>query len=337
MIPADPTKLSVAEQVDRSDVLFSVARCAESGKLFVGSSDGKVHLLQIEEANTDWESSAPQEFSGHQGYVMEVLLVGDQVISGAYDGRMIWWDVESGQQVRAIDAHEKWMRAMAVTPDGTTIASVADDMVCRLWSNENGKLLHELRGHQPKTPTHFPSMLFCCAISSDGRFLATGDKIGHVVIWEVATGKELATVKMPTMYTWDPIQRIHSIGGIRSLAFSPDTKLIAAGGIGQIGNVDHLDGIARVEVFAWQAGERTHEFATDTHKGLVEHLEFHPEGRWLLATGGDNGGFIKFFDLEANKIIKQDKAPMHVHHAVMSETCDKIYAAGHGKIVVWQL
>jgi WD40 repeat protein len=336
---ADPTQLTVARQVDRSDILFSLARSAESGKLFVGSSDGRIHPMHLDDAGGEREDDrgATEAFSGHQGYVMEVLLLDGQVISGAYDGRMIWWEVESGRQIRVVDAHDKWIRAMAVTPDGKTIASVADDMVCRLWSSENGQLLHQLYGHQTKTPTEFPSMLFCCAVSTDGQFLATGDKVGHVVIWEIATGQELISIDAPLMYTWDSKQRIHSIGGIRSLAFSPDDRLIAVGGIGQIGNVDHLGALARVEVFDWQKGERTHEFAGDTYKGLVEHLEFHPEGHWLMATGGDHDGFIKFFDLEQSKVIKQEKAPMHVHHAVIGETSDKIYAVGHGKIVVWQM
>ncbi len=36
------------------------------------------------------------------------------------------------------------------------VASVADDMVCRLWDAETGKLVHELRGHKEKTPHALP-------------------------------------------------------------------------------------------------------------------------------------------------------------------------------------
>ena len=96
-------------------------------------------------------------------------------------------------------------------------------------------------------------MLFACAISPDARHLATGDKVGHVVVWDLETGQKLTdAAKRPGMYTWDPVQRRHSIGGIRSLAFSPDGTQLAVGGIGKIGNIDHLDGKARVEVFDWQ-------------------------------------------------------------------------------------
>lgn len=328
----DPNKLKVAKELGRQDVLFSVARIPDSTKLFIGSSDSKVYDLDIGS-----EKPEPSELAGHRGYVMEVVVTGDKLISGAYDGKLIWWNRESREQIRTVDAHEKWVRAMTVTPDGKTLVSVSDDMVCRLWDAESGKMKAELRGHQPKTPNNFPSMLFCCNVSSDGKLLATADKVGHVVVWDIASGKELASVETPIMYTWDPKARIHSIGGVRSVAFSPDSKLLAVGGMGQVGNIDHLGSLARVEIFDWQKGERTHEFKGDTYKGLVEQMQFGPNGKWLLAAGGDHNGFIKFFDIENSKIIKQDKAPMHVHDFVMNETQDTIYAAGHNKLVVWEL
>ncbi len=109
---------------------------------------------------------------------------------------------------------------------------------------------------------------------------------------------------------------------------------LAAGGIGKIGNIDHLDGKARVEVFDWQKGERTHEYSDDKFKGLVEHLEFHPKGDWLLGGGGANDGFFLFFDLKTKKAIRQEKTSMHVHDFVLDDNAETIYAAGHNKIQV---
>ena len=139
------------------------------------------------------------------------------------------------------------------------------------------------------------------------------------------------------MYTWDPVQRRHSIGGLRSLAFSPDGRLLAAGGIGKIGNIDHLDGKARVEVFDWAAGRRTHEFPGDKFNGLINCLRFHPDGAWLLGGGGANDGFLMFFNLDAKKAIRQEKVAMHVHDLVLGDGGETVYAAGHGKILVFEM
>jgi WD40 repeat protein len=332
MATANPEKLKLVKDFPSKGVLFSIARVPESSRAFLGSSDFKVYEIDLAEAKPE-----PKELGGHQSYVTSVALAEQTVVSGSYDGRLIWWDAEKRMQIRAVDAHTKWIRRVIATRDGKTIASVADDMVCRLWDASSGKMLRELRGHKELTPANFQSMLYACAFSPDGKYLATGDKVGHVVVWEVATGKEVATLETPVMYTWDPVQRRHSIGGIRSLAFSPDGKLLAVGGMGKVGNIDHLEGKARVEVFDWQKGERTHEFPGDKFNGLVEQLAFHPDGAWLVAAGGAGDGFLMFFNLADKKVTRQEKIAMHVHSIALSETCETLYAVGHGKIMIFSM
>jgi WD40 repeat protein len=324
--------LKKVKDFSRTGAVLAVARQPGSNRLFLGCNDFKVYELDLAQAKPEFK-----EVGKHASYVTGVAVGAKAVVSGGYDGRLIWWDAEKRTQVRAVDAHKKWIRRVVATRDGKTIASVADDMVCRLWNAESGKLLHELRGHKEKTPHHFLSMLYACTISADGKYLATGDKVGHVVIWELASGKKVTTLEAPVMYTWDPVQRRHSIGGIRSLAFSPDGKLLAVGGMGKVNNIDHLEGNARVEVFDWQQGKRTHEFPGGKFRGLVQHLEFHPKGDWLLGAGGAGDGFLLFFDLKAKKVLREEKLPMHVHGFVLNEGADTIYVAGHGRVMVFEM
>jgi hypothetical protein len=321
--------MKALKNISTPGIVFALVRFPGSKRLLLGGSDFKVYDLDLSPAKPE-----PKPLGGHNSYVTGLALAGKIAVSGGYDGRLIWWDTEARTQVRAIDAHTKWIRKVAATRDGKTIASVADDMACRLWDANSGKLIRELLGHQERTPHHFPSMLYACTFSPDGQFLATVDKVGHIVIWEVSSGKQAKTLEAPTMYTWDPVQRKHSIGGPRSLAFSPDGRHLAVGGIGKIGNIDHLDGKARVEVFDWHKGERTHEFSDDKYKGLVEHLEFHPKGDWLLGGGGANDGFFLFFDLKTKKALRQEKAPMHVFSFALDDTGDTIYAAGNSRVQV---
>lgn len=332
MAAANLDKLKSVKDLSRSCVVFSVARQPNSERLFLGCSDFKVYDLDLTQPKPE-----PKELGAHASYVTSVTLAGKALVSGGYDGQLIWWDTEKREQVRSVEAHQKWIRRVVATRDGKIVASVADDMACRLWDAESGKQIRELRGHQEKTPHHYLSMLYALAISPDGKQLATADKVGHIVVWELETGKQLTTLEAPVMYTWDPTQRRHSIGGIRSLTFSPDGKLLAVGGMGKVGNIDHLEGKARVEVFDWQKGERTHEFPGDKFNGLVERLEFHPQGDWLLGAGGAGDGFLMFFDLAQKKVLRQDKVPMHVHDLTTNEAVDTLYVVGHNKIILFEM
>ncbi|MDX1946848.1 MAG: hypothetical protein SFU86_15710 [Pirellulaceae bacterium] len=313
-------------------IFLSLARVPGSSRCLVGASDGKLYDLDLSA-----EKVEPQPLEGHASFVTGMAIAGEVAVSGGYDCRLVWRKLNGGEVIRTVDAaHAKWIRKLVASPDGRVVASVADDMVCRVWEASSGKLLHELKGHDELTPHHFPSMLYAAAISADSQKLATVDRVGRICLWDLSGGTKLQQLDAPGFYTWDPKQRIHSIGGTRSVAFSPDGKTLVAGGIGTIGNIDHLDGPSRVEVFDLETAKSTHTFL-DGEKGLVEQLVFHPEGKWLLGVGGAGGGLIQCYDLAEKKLIRADKVPFHIHAATLSEDGTRLFAAGHGKVAVWEI
>lgn len=324
--------IKLLKELGRQEIFLSLASVAGTSRLLVGASDGNVY-----EVDPLAEKPEFKPWPGHSSYVTGVAVAAGNVVSGGYDCTIIFRKLEGDETIREVrDAHARWIRRIVASPDGRTVASVADDMVCRLWNAETGEQVRELRGHEERTPHHFPSMLYSCAFSADGQRLATIDKVGHVCLWNVADGAKLQTLEAPGLYTWDPKQRIHSIGGARSVAFSPDGKRLAVGGIGLIGNIDHLDGPARVEVFNLETGEKHHDFSGDG-KGLMNQLLFSPDSQRMIGLGGDPNGLVQIYDLENKKIIKSEKAPMHIHAAALSADNTKIFAAGHGKIAVWDM
>ena len=328
-----PDTLKQVKDFSRPAAVFAVAAVPGTDRAFLGGQDFKVYEADFATAKFE-----PKELPiPHGSYVTGVALAGTTLVSGGYDGKLVWWDTAANKVLQTVEAHTKWIRRVVASPDGKLVASVGDDMVCRLWAVPTGKPVRELRGHQEKTPTHFGSMLYAVAFSPDGTLLATGDKVGHVVVWDVATGKELASVEAPVMYTWDPVQRMHSIGGVRSVAFSPDGKQLAVGGTGKIGNIDHLEAKARIEVFDWKAGKQTAEFTSDKHTGIVNRLQWAADGSWLLGAGGAGEGFLIFLDGATKKPLRQEKVPMHVHDFALSADATTITSVGHNKVTIHKL
>ncbi len=330
---ANPDQLKTKLNISAPGMLFCLAEDRASGKVYCGSTDARLYAFDLAE-----DKPVGKPLEGHASYITGVAVAEQHIVSGGYDCTLVWWDRESNEKAHVeSEAHGRWIRGVAASPDGKLVASVGDDMVCRLWDAATQKQVRKLEGHELQTPNHYPSMLYACAFSSDGKLLATGDRVGHVVIWEVESGRSLTTLEAPVMYTWDPSARRHSIGGIRSLAFSRDNKFLAVGGMGKVGNIDHLGGASRVEVFDWQASKQVHEFSNEKLKGLVEALAFGPDGAWLLAAGGDHGGFLQAFDLKTGKQIKEEKAPMHVHAVSLAEDGETLITVGNGRLVTWEL
>lgn len=331
-MPPVPTPEAFRQTADhgRPVITFAVALGDRPGRAYFGCSDFKVYEADLAAAKVEFK----ELHATHGSYVTGVAFAAGHVVSGAYDGKLVWWHAAENRHVRTVDAHGRWVRKVVASPDGTLVASVADDMVCKLWDAASGRMVKELRGHAAQTPTHFPSMLYGVTFSADGRKLATCDKVGKVVIWDVASGNQLGACESPGMYTWDPVQRLHSIGGARTVAFSPDGSLIALGGIGKIGNIDHLEGKARVEVFTVADGRSQWVWESDKYRGLVNKLQFAPDGSWLLAAGGAGEGQFEFLDVAAKRAKRQDKLTMHTHDFAATPDFDTVVYVGHNRVIV---
>jgi WD40 repeat protein len=189
--------------------------------------------------------------------------------------------------------------------------------------------------------------LYALAITADGKYAASGDRIGSVRIWELDSGKQVQAFEVPLLYTYDPRQRKRSIGGIRGLAFSGDGTLLAVGGVGQIENVDGLQGPAHTEVWDWRRPQRRLAAGAQGHKGLTNALLFHPDAPWLIGGGGgsDNGflGFWKTDTLPAEARDTKDtpgqrvKTDGHIHRLALNREGNLLISAGHRKLDVWTL
>ncbi|MCX7386465.1 MAG: hypothetical protein DWI22_03795 [Planctomycetota bacterium] len=322
-----PNKVTVLKTFPLPGIGFCLATASDKSLIYTGLSD-----FSILRANLSAEKIEPAAVgvNGHTSYVMGLVRCGETLVSGGYDCSLIWWNAESGEIIRrSSDAHARWIRMLAVSPDQTRIASVADDMQTKLWDAVTGACLATWGDYEAQTPQGFPSMLYAVAYSVDGKWLATGDRTGRVLVRDASNGQVAATIQTPVMYTWDPTARRHSIGGIRSLAFSNDSSQLAVGGMGKVGNIDHLEGASRIEVFDWQTGTRRLEIEDSKHKGLVESLQFGPQDAYLVAAGGDNGGFVSVWNMADGKLLTQDVAPMHVHDFELSLDGRYLIAVGH--------
>ncbi|MFQ5731833.1 MAG: WD40 repeat domain-containing protein [Planctomycetaceae bacterium] len=329
----DPLKLKAVKRIKRDGTLYCLTRVPNSGRVYFGGSDFSAYTADLNAKEVE-----PKTLQRHDSYVNGLAKIDNVLLTGGWDRKLIWWDTKAGKVIRLTDnAHAKWIRDVAACPDGSCFATVADDMFLRLWDPKTGKLLKEMRGHEPLTPQHFPSMLYVCTFSPDGKHIATGDRVGHIVIWDVTTGKAAQTNESPENYTWDPKQRRRSIGGVRSLAFSPDGKQLAVGGVARINNVDGLGGKALIHIYDWKTGKQIHRYAHNKRKGLVEHLAYSHDGKWLLGAGGDKGGFLLFANPADGKFQAEHDAKMHVHKFALDEASETIYAAGHGGLAVWSL
>ncbi|MFQ3680742.1 AAA family ATPase [Roseiflexus sp.] len=155
---------------------------------------------------------------------------------------------------------------LALSRDGTRLATAgADPASIRLW-NLSGTTLtaRELAG-----PGGINTAM---TISRDGRLLAVGDNGGATLVYDLTNLSA-------------PPRRLSGLGGrsgIRSLAFSPDSRLLATG------NDD-----SQARLYNLESGSGT--YTRERTRGALTSITFSDNGRWLAY--GSAGGQVRLWSL----------------------------------------
>ena len=332
MASSNPNTIRQVTKIDVSGDLLSVARVPDTDQLWMGSSDFKLYVVDM--AN---DKPTPEPLEGHASYVSGVVVIDDAIVSAGWDRKLIWWDRTTRKPTRTVDAHQRWIRQLAVSIDRQRLATVSDDMSCKVWDAQSGKLVRELSGHNKRVPRYdYPNKLFACAFSPDGRFIAAADELCQVVVWETETGKEASRIDASDFFTHDWDRNNHPWGGLRTMAFSPDGGRLALGGM-KNKDVAIIAGTGLVQIFDWKESKQLHKLSAGDSL-QYESLCFHPQSNWLLAaSGGGNKSRIIFMNPDDGTLIKEVDSQMPIFGVTLNEAADKVYAVGRERITVWEM
>lgn len=326
----DPAKAKLAAERKHPTALYALCHDPEHQRYYTGGADGCLYAFAAQQPEETWRKVA----APHDNYIAAAVYCDGAVITAGLDRCLVWTHAASGEVLRRIEAHQGWVRNVALFPDGTTLASVGDDMLLKLWDARTGQLRHTFAGHPRQTPQGFATALYAVAVSRDGRYVATADRIGEIRVWDVEAGQVAARLSAPDFYTYDPVKRARSLGGIRAACFSADGEHLAVSGIGAVSNVDGFVGPCRVEVWDYRGAKRV--FAgQDDHKAVLNHVAYcDDDSRLLAAGGGDSGGLVAFWDLPEPKPAKL-AVKGHVHRAVLEPQSLRLVLAGAEGVQVY--
>jgi WD40 repeat protein len=208
--------------------------------------EGRHTLLSPRAAH--WGSSGPDLQAGSG--VMGVVFAPNRplVVGGTVNGFLRVWSMVDFEEVVQLSGHQKQVRSLAISSDGSRIVSGSSDRTMRVW---DGRTFEELGlcDHEKEVNS--------VAFSPDSRLIASGSSDHTVWIWnalslekvtrlvshrdivtsvaffpdgtQIASASFDSTVRMWDARTYEPLPGLHCSGPVFAIAISPDSTRLALG------------------------------------------------------------------------------------------------------------
>ena len=202
------------------------------------------------------------------------------------------WDVETGEVIHSLEAHNGTVEGVAFSPDATTFASVAWDGKVILWDMATGEIIRqygdENGAHGFTTdeddsivPTRVQSIIY----HPNGESIATSGGDGSIILWDVATGEEVRRFEGHT-------------SGVSKIDFNFDGTLLTS-----------ASGDRTVRLWEVETGEQIRQFiASDnedghSHDSSVNDVTFSPDGTMILSSSWDST--LRLWDVETGEELNR--------------------------------
>jgi WD40 repeat protein len=317
------------------NIVTGIAFSSDGKYLASAGADGTVRV---------WETGSEEEVKKlavmDKNFTSVALSAdGKYVLAGSDDQHIYRWNL-TNDECKPLDGHTMAVTALAVSPDGATLASADFGGGIRLWDLETCK---------EKNTVKQPERLhgFGVGTGEGGRSLSLWTAAGKVRHVDTLTGVERDSVKLPTdegllvevapdgslaclisrgeeegLRIWDGIkgQVLHTIaghpGGTSAASFSPDSKLLVTSG---------ADGTIRV----WHAvsGKEVLHIANVNGMGVT----FSPDGK-LLAIQCDED--VCLFEMATGKERCRLRAPGSANSAMCFSPDSKLLTTNSGDEVI---
>jgi RNA polymerase sigma factor (sigma-70 family) len=245
----------------------------------------------------------------HQGFVRTVAFAPDGrvLLSGGDEDRTVrLWELATGKELVQMRA-EKQLTGIALSPDGTTVATGEIDGTVRLWQAATGKPLATLQGHT--------ALVVGLAFAPDGKTVASAANDQLVCVWDVATGKRLHELR------WQVPEAF-------AVAFAPDGKTLAAGGRGP-GATIHF----------WDAASGKGLRPLPGLQQEVWVLAFSPDGKTLVGACGRETPSLRQWDVARWQEVPLVEAVGGQTATVAFCPNGKLLASGRmsGQLYLWEV
>lgn len=266
------------------------------------------------------------------------------------------YDVAYSTRLRQqLTGHSRKVTAIAVSPDGSIIASASEDLSIILWDAETNEIQGQLIGHR--------GAISDLAFSPDGTYLVSVGNDALIFVWDVANrqslqqltghrnvitgvdfspdGQEIVTgsgddtLMIWNIETGEMSQQLegHS-DSVRAVAYSPDGQTI-------------ISASRDTTLILWDAntGEQIRVFTGHTES--VQSVVFAPDGQNILS--GSFDGSIILWDVATGNLLKRfvghndevtDLAISPDNNLAVSASCaerDSERTCIQGEIILWNM